>query len=162
MGRGADTGGAVLDGAALRLGEGDQVLDGLPALGRQDDQHIGVLADHQRAGEVPGGVVGHVGHDPGRDGVGRGIGEDGVAVGLRPHHGADAQGAAGTAPILDHDGLSQLHGEEIEHGTGDHIGRTAGAERNEGLDRLGGPGRRGLGGRGGHAEAHRGRDDRKT
>ena len=162
MGRGADTGGAVIDGAALGLGEGDEVLDGLPALGWRDDQHIGVLADHQRTGEVLGGVVGHVRHDPGRDGVGGGIGEDGVAIGLRPRHCADAQGAAGAAAILDHDGLAQLHGEEIEHGAGDDIGRAAGAEGNEGLDRLDRPVWGGLGCGRGSTEADSGGNDYET
>ena len=139
MGRGADAGRTVVDRSRPGLGGGDQVLDGFPALGGRHDQDVGVLADHQGAGQVPGQVERKVRHNPGRDGVRRGVRQDGVAVGFGADHRAHAESSTGAAAVLDNDRLTELHAERLEQRTRHDIGGAAGGEWNEGPDRFGRP-----------------------
>jgi hypothetical protein len=112
-------------------------VDGFPAPGRQYDHDIGVLPDHQAAGEILCGVIGNIRHDPGRDRMRRGIDQDGVAVGICPRHCADPERAARPDAVLDHDRLAQFDRKRLEHGARHHVGRAAGPDRNDRLDRSG-------------------------
>src|SRR5262249_6470172 len=98
-------------------------------------------------GEILGSVVGQIGYDPRRHRMGRRIREDGVAIGLGLDDRADAKRAAGAAAVLHDDRLAEHGRERIDNRARDHVGRTAGAEREERLDGPIGPligeGRRG-------------------
>ena len=64
---------------------------------------LAFLPNATTRGKILGRIVRNIRHDPRRDGVRRGIGEDGVAVRLRVHHRADADRAARAAAVLDHE-----------------------------------------------------------
>ena len=82
------------------------------------------------------------------DVVGRGVGEeidnvgapgadaDGVAVGRRTRHAADAGDAAGAAQVLDQDRLAECRPHQLDHDADRGVDRAAGRERNNDGDRL--------------------------
>jgi hypothetical protein len=119
-----------------RCSSGNKVAWLLPATPQRHDKDGSVLPDHQDAGEFLDGVIRHVGHDPWRyrdSGTGR---QNGLAVRLCAHDGANRNGAARTAAIFDHDRLAELDRERLEYRAVDQIGGATRRERNEGPWRL--------------------------
>ena len=65
---------------------------------------------------------------------GRGIRQDGVAVGVGPDDRAHTERSARSAAVFDNDRLAELRAERLEQRTRHNIGRAAGGEWNEGPD----------------------------
>ena len=93
-------------------------------------------------------------------GVGRGIGENGVAVRLGLRDRGHADGVAGAGTIFDDDRLSDLRRDLIHHHARHHVGGTAGGQGDDQADRLGRPSLRGrLRPRGGPGTGQAGKRD---
>ena len=68
--------------------------------------------------------------------------QHGVAVGRRAGRCGDAGDAAGAGAIFEHDWLSELLGQLVEHDAGDDVVGVAGGERNDRGDGAARPGLR--------------------
>lgn len=135
---GANSDRAEIERARLCLGCGHEVLDGVEALRRRDDQDIRYIPDRGNGGEIARHVIGKIGIDRGCDGVSGRIHQDGVTVGLGLRDQRAADRAPGSAAVLHHDRLAKLRRELLQHDAGHDVGRAAGTEwddRANGLSR---------------------------
>src|SRR5262245_34275984 len=78
----------------------------------------------------------------GRDGVGRGVDQNRVAVGIGLRDRGHADGVARARPVFHDDRLSKLRRSLLEHGARHDVGRGTWCERHDGADRLARPGLR--------------------
>ena len=58
-----------------------------------------------------------------------------VAVRLRALGAGDADGAGGAGDVLDDDGLAEPHADRLRHDPAQHVGRSAGRQRHDEVDR---------------------------
>ncbi|MGY4293186.1 hypothetical protein ACVWXN_001281 [Bradyrhizobium sp. i1.4.4] len=118
--------GAEVDLAALAR-EGDEILQRLdPGLGVCDQQQAGARNDADQRQILVHVVAGILHHDPVHDVGGRDRAQDGVAVGLGAGDLCGADRAGGAGLVLDHDGLTDLLGDEFAIGAREQIGLSAG------------------------------------
>src|SRR6266850_1494916 len=133
---GACARGGVVHPAGVRLGVGDEFLHRL-------HRQAGIDGEHQRH---RGGedhrceVLQRIERDPGierrRDGDGRGVVEDGVAIRRSARRFRRADIAAGAGAVVDHHLLAHLIGELLREGARIDVGRTAWRESEDHADRL--------------------------
>src|SRR5262244_4046193 len=107
MRRGADAGGAVVDGTGLRLRKVDKLRQGAHAEGWSDVDQRRRIADQRNGGKVADRIERQVLVQRSQDGM-TGIGEqDGVAVGGRSRDRLRRDEAARTGTICDDDLLAE-------------------------------------------------------
>ena len=68
--------------------------------------------------------------------MGRGVGQNGVAVGFRLGDRSHSDRIAGTRAVLHHDRLAELRRNLLQHQTRHDVGRAAGGQRHDHADRL--------------------------
>ena len=84
------------------------------------------------------------------------VDEECIAVRLRPGDGTGTHRLPRAGPVLDHDALSELRGELLEHHARNRVDDAAGRDGHDRFDRLGGPGLcNGIDGREPQAEGER-------
>ena len=135
MGGVAGTGGGVVDRAGIFARVVHEIGERLVALLRIDRHHHRHVAERDHAGEIGEHVERQLRARRRRDGVGRGIGQDGVAVGLGLRHRRHADGVAGARAVLDDERLAELRRHLLEHRARHDVGRGAGGERDDHADR---------------------------
>ncbi len=135
----ADTGRAVVERARLGLRRSDQRPNRVDAARRRDDQRLRQQPERRHARQVALRVVGRVGIGRRRDGVGRRLDQQRVAVGPCAGDGGGADRAARSRLVLDDEGLAELLAELLGDHARHHVGRAAGGQRHDDVHRPVGP-----------------------
>ena len=130
--RAADTDRSECDRPLLSFG--DQLLHGLDVFGRRDDQDIGQISERRDRDKILDRIVLQVGDRGRRDDMSRGMGQQRVAVGIRPGHRARGDRAACARPVFDNDRLAELGRHLLENNSWNDVGRASRAQRDDRAD----------------------------
>ena len=136
LAEGAGAGRAAVDRRGPALRKRDQLLERLHAETGLRREREAFAADHRDMGEVGDRVIADVGIFGRTQDVRPGAGDQqGVAVGIGPHHGGGGDRAPGADAVLDVELLPEHLRQMIGGDAAKPVGRAAGAERNNDLDR---------------------------
>ncbi len=116
------------------LSFGDQLLHGFDVFRRRDDQDIGQISERRDRDKILDRIILQVGDRGGRDDMGGGMGQQRVAVGIRPGHRARGDRAACARPVFDNDRLAELRRHLLENNSWNDVGRASRAQRDDRAD----------------------------